>query len=177
MRRVASFVRGQVLPQRFASWKYAHRVVMRRRASDTTAVRVVRHLANRKLSAGLRGWVATWEARRELLRSMRRGLVHLVHREIACAWGSWRELVAVRNEKRQALRRGLGFMLNGRLARGFSGWRARVERRVPEGVARAVSRLLHQQLSRGLSAWVAASALVAAGGCPRVACSGGQGVR
>ena len=108
------------------------------------------------LSRGLSSWVSVWRERQRRLGTMRQGVGRLLHRELSMAWVCWESVAAARASALAIMRRGALRMLNRKLAGAFL---SLVERHRQVGQARrALMRLVHRELSRGLSGLVAGCA-------------------
>ena len=108
-----------------------------------------------KLASAWRGWRRLTEEYLEAINRLRRVLVSWRQGAFTGAWRAWRQLTEERLETILVLQRVLGSWRSGALASAWRGWRELTAKcRETAGVMRgALSRLLHQNVSRALGLW------------------------
>ena len=108
-----------------------------------------------KLASAWRGWRRLTEEYLEAINRLRRVLVSWRQGAFTGAWRAWRQRTEERLETILVLQRVLGSWRSGALASAWRGWRELTAKcRETAGVMRgALSRLLHQNVSRALGLW------------------------
>ena len=108
-----------------------------------------------KLASAWRGWRRLTEEYLEAINRLRRVLISWRLGAFTGAWRAWRQLTEERLETIRMLQRVVGSWRSGALASAWRGWRELTAKcRETAGVMRgALSRLLHQNVSRALGLW------------------------
>ena len=95
----------------------------------------LKHMMNRGLSKGWRGWEAMMTERREAMDLMRRGLSFMVNAQLVAAFNSWRGV----DSGAQIAQRGLLHMLHRESLRGFRAWVQHFHTSRARGASRSVA--------------------------------------
>ena len=82
----------------------------------------LKHMMNRELSKGWRGWFAMYEEKMRKLQSMRESLRYFMNRELAKGWNGWFALYQDAVRARASMGGAIKHMLNRGLSKGWNGW-------------------------------------------------------
>ena len=86
---------------------------------DDPMARALKHLLNRELSRGWKGWHTQWVEAARKREAMKRSLKHMFNRELSRGFGAWVLMADERRERMKIMRKGLSILKDGEMLRGF----------------------------------------------------------